>query len=230
MKAMILCAGRGERLRPLTDQTPKPLLKAGGRPLVEHTLRALVAAGISQIVINTAHLGEMIRDYLGDGGRFDAEIAYSDESDGVLETGGGILRALPLLGREDPFLVVNGDIGCDYPYSRLLSRDVDLAHLVLVANPTHHPDGDFGLAGDRVIDTADLPRHTFAGIGLYRAELFRNCRPGRFPLAPLLREAMTRGQVRGELYRGFWMDIGTEQRLADFDARLRAEPAPGGTV
>ncbi|NJD05005.1 MAG: nucleotidyltransferase family protein [Methylococcaceae bacterium] len=230
MKAMILCAGRGERLRPLTDHTPKPLLQAGGRPLVEHTLIALAAAGIDQIVINTAHLGGMIRDYLGDGRRFGVDIVYSDESDGVLETGGGIHRALPLLASDEPFLVVNGDIGCDYPYSRLLNRAVDLAHLVLVTNPPHHPAGDFGLVGERVIDAGAHPRHTFAGIGLYRAELFRDCQPGRFPLAPLLRQAMGQQRVSGEHYPGFWMDIGTAERLAEFDARLHAEPGCAGIV
>jgi MurNAc alpha-1-phosphate uridylyltransferase len=185
----------------------------------------LVAAGISRIVINTAHLGGMIRDHLGDGSRFGAEIAYSDETDGVLETGGGIHRALPLLGADQPFLVVNGDIGCDYPYAQLLKRPVSLAHLVLVANPPHHPAGDFGLVEGRVVNSAE-PRRTFAGIGLYRAELFWDCRPGRFPLAPLLREAMDRGQVSGEWYEGFWMDIGTAERLAAFDAHLRRTGQP----
>lgn len=226
MKAMILCAGRGERLRPLTDHTPKPLLQAGGRPLVEHTLRALAAAGVSRIVINTAHLGGMIREHLGNGSRFAVEIVYSDESDEVLETGGGIHRALPLLGTDEPFLVVNGDIGCDYPYARLLHQPVPLAHLVMVPNPPHHPAGDFGLIDGQVLNTAQSPRHTFAGIGLYRAELFRDCQAGRFPLAPLLRRAMDLGQVSGELYPGFWMDIGTVDRLTEFDAHLRRTDLP----
>jgi len=228
MKAMILCAGRGERLRPLTDRTPKPLLAAGGRPLLEHTLGALVAAGFTRIVINTAHLGQMIRDHLGDGSRFGAEIAYSDESDGVLETGGGIRRALPLLADEGPFLVVNGDIVCDYPFARLRKRTLGLAHLVLVPNPPHHLEGDFLLDPAGRVGAADAgARLTFAGIGLYHPDLFRPCQPGRFPLAPLLRRAMEQGAVSGERHEGFWMDIGTAERLAACDRQLRHRTTAG---
>jgi MurNAc alpha-1-phosphate uridylyltransferase len=220
MKAMILAAGRGERLRPLTDHTPKPLLAAGGRPLIEHTLVALVKGGITDIVVNTAHLGEQIEDYLGDGGRFGARITYSPEGE-ALETGGGILRALPLLG-DRPFLVVNGDIATDFPFARLLDQPKGLAHLVLVPNPPHHSKGDFALAAGLVHD-AGPKRHTFSGIGVYRPELFAGCRAGRFPLAPLLRAAMPEGKVSGELYEGFWMDIGTVERLEAFDRWVRAK-------
>jgi MurNAc alpha-1-phosphate uridylyltransferase len=218
MKAMILAAGRGERLRPLTDHTPKPLLAAGGRPLIEHLVVALVAAGISDLIVNTAHLGERIEAYLGDGSRFGARIVYSPEGE-ALETGGGIFRALPLLG-DGPFLVVNGDIATDFPFARLKGHPEGLAHLVLVPNPPHHAQGDFALDGGRVHDTGP-ERHTFSGIGVYRPELFAGCAPGRFPLAPLLRQAMPEGKVSGELYEGFWMDIGTVERLEAFDRWVR---------
>jgi MurNAc alpha-1-phosphate uridylyltransferase len=218
MKAMILAAGRGERMRPLTDRTPKPLLAAGGRPLIEHIVVALVAGGIADVVVNTAHLGEQIEDYLGDGHRFGARIVYSPEGE-ALETGGGIFRALPLLG-DGPFLVVNGDIATDFPFARLLDQPQGLAHLVLVPNPPHHARGDFALDGGLVHD-AGPERHTFSGIGVYRPELFAGCTPGRFPLAPLLRAAMPEGQVSGELYEDFWMDIGTVERLEAFDRWAR---------
>lgn len=217
MKAMILAAGRGERMRPLTDHTPKPLLPAGGRPLIEHIIAALVRGGFPDIIVNTAHLGERIERHLGGGNRFGARIAYSRE-DEALETGGGIRRALPLLG-EGPFLVVNGDIATDFPFDRLRDIPVELAHLVLVPNPPHHARGDFGLNGGWVSDSGE-ERHTFSGIGVYRPELFGNLAPGRFALAPLLRAAMAKGAVSGELYRGFWMDIGTVERLQALDERL----------
>jgi len=210
MKAMILAAGRGERLRPLTDHTPKPLLQAGGRPLIEHLILALVAGGYTDIVVNTAHLGAMIERHLGDGERLGAQLAYSRETE-ALETGGGIRQALPLLG-DGPFLVVNGDIATDFPFLRLREPPPGLAHLVLVPNPPHHPRGDFALDGGRVADLG-TERHTFSGIGVYRPELFADRAPGRFPLAPLLRAAMVGDQVGGELYPGFWMDIGTPERL-----------------
>lgn len=217
MKAMILAAGRGERMRPLTDHTPKPLLQAGGRPLIEHLILALVAGGFSDIVVNTAHLGEQIEAYLGDGDGLGARIGYSREGE-ALETGGGIQRALPLLG-EGPFLVVNGDIATDFPFARLRNRPAGLAHLVLVPNPPHHARGDFSLDGEMVLDGGES-RHTFSGIGVYRPEMFRDLRPGRFALAPLLRAAMAEGQVSGELYGGLWMDIGTVERLAAYDQWL----------
>jgi len=226
MKALILAAGRGERLRPLTDHTPKPLLQAGGRPLIEHTLLALAEQGFHDCVINLAYRGTQIREHLGDGSRLGLRIRYSLEGDEALETGGGIHHALPLLGAE-PFLVVNGDIGCDYPYARLRSVNLELAHLVLTANPSHHPNGDFALR-DGLLRAEGEPRHTYTGIGVFRPELFANRMPSKFPLAPLLRAAMSEGKVGGELYPGFWMDIGTLQRLHEFDARLtrlREQPA-----
>ena len=217
MKAMILAAGRGERMRPLTDHTPKPLLPAGGRPLIEHLIVALVEAGITELVINHAHLGEQVEATLGDGSRWAASIRYSPEGE-ALETAGGIHRALPLLG-DDPFLVVNGDIATDFPFATLLDRPIDLAHLVLVPNPEHHPRGDFGLQDGKAMDGGEI-RYTFGGIGVYRPELFKDCVPGRFPLAPLLRSAMTLGSVSGELHQGMWMDIGTMERLQAFDDYL----------
>ncbi len=221
MKALILAAGRGERLRPLTDHTPKPLLQAGGRALIEHTLLALARAGFRECVINLSHLGGQIEAHLGDGSRFGMNIVYSQEGEEALETGGGIHRALPMLGGK-PFLVVNGDIATDYPFENLKNRPEGLAHLVLVANPRHHPQGDFALEGDRVSTTGES-RYTFSGIGVYRPQLFEACKPGKFPLAPLLRAAMADGLVSGEIHRGFWMDIGTFSRLRDFDERLKAE-------
>jgi MurNAc alpha-1-phosphate uridylyltransferase len=218
MKAMILAAGRGERLRPLTDHTPKPLLEAGGQPLVEHIIIALVAAGFGELVINLAHLGEMIRTRLGDGSRWGANIVYSHEGEEALETGGGIQRALPLLG-DAPFLAVNGDVAIDFPFERLRGQPAGLAHLVLAPNPDHHPKGDFALADGQALSAGE-PRYTFTGVGVYRPELFARRPPGKFPLGPLLREAMAEGLVSGELHRGFWMDIGTVERLREYDAWL----------
>lgn len=219
---MILAAGRGERMRPLTDDIPKPLLPAGGRTLIEHTILALAAAGLRDLVINHAHLGAKIVATLGDGGRYGAHIVYSDESSGALETAGGICRALPLLD-SDPFAVVNGDIYTDYPFERLPRRLDGLAHLVLIDNPAHHPQGDFTLC-DGAVQADGAPRLTFSGIGVYRHALFEGCTGGRQPLAPLLRAAMARGLVTGEHYRGYWSDIGTPERLAALDRRLRGAP------
>lgn len=224
MKAMILAAGRGERLRPLTDRTPKPLLPAGGRPLIEHTIAALARAGFPEILINLSHLGEQIQARLGDGARLGAKLLYSPEGETALETGGGIHRALPLLGGE-PFLVVNGDIATDYPFERLHTQPFGLAHLVLTDNPPHHPKGDFALREGALLDSTENG-YTFSGIGVYRPELFAGCKPGKFPLAPLLREAMAKGLVSGEIYRGFWMDIGTEARLRELDERLSLSAPP----
>ena len=218
MRAMILAAGRGERMRPLTDTTPKPLLRAGGRMLIEYHLENLVRAGVTEIVINHAHLGARIEAELGDGGRYGAHIRYSPEPPGALETGGGIHQALPLLGTE-PFIVVNGDIWTDMDFRILPHAPDGLAHLVLVDNPEHHPAGDFHLQDGRV-DYTGAPRLTFSGVGVYRAALFAGCAPGRFPLAPLLRAAMDAGDVRGQHYRGRWWDIGTPQRLAMLDELL----------
>ncbi|WP_296696101.1 N-acetylmuramate alpha-1-phosphate uridylyltransferase MurU [Thiocapsa sp. UBA6158] len=225
MKAMILAAGRGNRMRPLTDQVPKPLLEAGGRPLIQYHLERLAAADIRDVVINHAHLGEQIEAALGDGSRFGVHIRYSPEQT-ALETGGGIFKALPLLG-PDPFLVINGDIWSDIDPIGLHLAGTDLAHLVLVDNPPHHPSGDFILTGGRVRVEGDQDerererRLTFSGVGVYSPSLFAGCRPGAFALAPLLRDAMAQGRVGGEHHRGYWLDIGTPERLADLDRLLR---------
>ncbi|UHD18119.1 N-acetylmuramate alpha-1-phosphate uridylyltransferase MurU [Thiocapsa bogorovii] len=234
MKAMILAAGRGNRMRPLTDQVPKPLLEAGGRPLIQYHLERLAAAGIREIVINHAHLGEQIEAALGDGSRFGVHIRYSPEQT-ALETGGGIFKALPLLG-SDPFLVINGDIWSDIDFTGLNIAGTDLAHLVLVDNPPHHPGGDFILRNDRVRAEGDQAeggriegdrRLTFSGVGVYSPGLFAGCRPGAFALAPLLRDAMEQDRVGGEHHRGYWLDIGTPERLAELDRLLREESQHG---
>lgn len=221
MKAMILAAGRGERMRPLTDTTPKPLLRAAGKPLIVYHLEALAAAGFTEVVINHAHLGEQIEQFVGDGSRYGLAIHYSHEEQ-ALETGGGIFRALPLLG-ETPFVVINGDVWTDYPYSRLRQLVVERAHLVMVDNPPQHPAGDFVLRQGRVLE-GEGERLTFSGIGVYHPSLFAACSAGAFPLAPLLREAMQAGAVSGEHYHGRWFDIGTPERLAQLDALLRPPP------
>jgi len=209
--AMILAAGRGERMRPLTDHTPKPLLEAGGTPLIVHHIRALQIAGITRLVINHAHLGEQIENYLGTGERFGVNIHYSPEGEGAaLETGGGIYKALPLLGKE-PFLVVNGDTWTDMRYEDLAIGDVD-AHLFMVNNPDHNLQGDFALRDGKVHQQGSA-KLTYSGIGIYRPELFVGCKPGKFPLAPILRHAMDNGRVSGELFTGQWIDVGTPQRL-----------------
>jgi MurNAc alpha-1-phosphate uridylyltransferase len=216
MKAMILAAGRGERMRPLTDHTPKPLLTAAGKPLIEHTITQLVAAGFHEIIINHAHLGRQIEERLGDGKRFGAAIRYSPEGEEGLETAGGIINALPLLG-DGAFLVVNGDIATDFPFAELKNLNIDLAHLVLVDNPEHNRQGDFGLdsTGNLVGDSVE--KFTFSGIGLYRPELFDNMPVGKSKLAPLLRAAMSERRISGQKFNGFWMDIGTPQRLKELD-------------
>ncbi len=215
---MILAAGRGERMRPLTDHTPKPLLTVGGRHLIEYHIRALAAAGFRELVINHAHLGRQIEGALGNGRRFDVDIVYSPEPENALETGGGIFNALPLLGA-GPFPVVNGDIWTDFDFTRLRREPEGLAHLVLVDNPPHHPAGDFALR-DGSLSRATGQRLTFSGIGIYRPELFADCRPGAFPLGPLLRAAMDNNAVTGEHFHGAWTDVGTPERLAQLDARL----------
>ncbi|MBK5939212.1 nucleotidyltransferase family protein [Halochromatium roseum] len=263
MKAMILAAGRGNRMRPLTDQTPKPLLEAGGTALIVHQMQRLREAGFTELVINHAHLGERIEQALGDGSAHGVRIQYSAEGEGrALETGGGIYRALPLLG-DDPFLVTNGDIWCDFDYRQLHLADQDLALIVLVDNPPHHPAGDFTLRGDRVLEQRQAEeqdqehefdrdrdrdrerdheqqeqgqgqkqgldhsqrnldqRLTFSGIGLYRPQLFANCTPGAFPLAPVLRAAIASGRCGGLHHRGQWLDIGTPERLQALDRMLR---------
>jgi MurNAc alpha-1-phosphate uridylyltransferase len=216
MKAMILAAGRGERMRPLTDHTPKPLLKVAGKALIEHTLGQLVEVGFTEIVINHAHLGGQIEAALGDGKRYGARIRYSSEGEQALETAGGIANALPLLGSE-PFLVVNGDIATDFPFGRLRDVPVELAHLVLVDNPSHHPNGDFGLdEGGKVVEDGQK-RFTFSGIGIYHPVLFADLSPGVSKLGPLLRRAISQQRVSGQKYGGFWMDVGTPERLQTLD-------------
>lgn len=217
MKVMILAAGRGERMRPLTDVTPKPLLQVGGRSLIAHHLVNLARAGLHDVVVNTGHLGLQIEQALGDGTGYGLSIRYSREAT-ILDTGGGIFNALPLLG-EAPFLVVNGDVFTDYPFERLPRAPAGLAHLVLVPNPPQHARGDFVLQEGRVLSDGGA-RLTFSGIGVYRPQLFAECGPAVFPLAPLLRKAMADGQVRGERYHGHWCDVGTPERLAALDRLL----------
>jgi MurNAc alpha-1-phosphate uridylyltransferase len=210
---MILAAGRGERMRPLTDDTPKPLLRIGGQTLIEHHVHALAQAGITELVINHAYLGEQLVRALGDGNAYGVSITWSPEPDDALETGGGIHNALPLLG-DAPFLVVNADVWTDYPFAGLPNAPDGLAHLVMVDNPAHHPDGDFALSNGQLSQQGPH-RLTFSGIGVYRPALFADCTPGAFPLAPLLRAAMDKDAVSGEHYTGRWFDIGTPERLAE---------------
>lgn len=228
MKAMILSAGRGERMRPLTDHTPKPLLQVEGQSLIESTINTLVSAGITEIIINIAYLGQQIKQALGSGQQLGAHIDYSDEGSQSLETGGGIYKALPLLG-DQPFLVVNGDIATDYDFSQLPKQPSGLAHLILVPNPAHHPQGDFALTGSLVVESENEPRFTFSGIGIYRPELFNGYQGGRFPLAPLLKEAIYNKNVTGFLFHGFWIDIGTPERLHLLRQRLKNHTIPAST-
>lgn len=215
---MVLAAGRGERMRPLTDHTPKPLLQAGGKPLIFWHLERLSRAGFRRVIINHAHLGEQIETAVGTGSRWALEVRFSPETQ-ALETAGGIANALPLIDA-DAFAVVNADIYADYDYAILRSRCNQIsaspavrAHLVLVDNPAHHRSGDFALSGGKVNDHG-TPRLTFSGLGAYRRDLFRDVLPGaKQPLAPLLRAAMSRGEVTGEHFRGRWYDIGTPERL-----------------
>jgi MurNAc alpha-1-phosphate uridylyltransferase len=220
VRAIVLAAGRGERLRPVTDTTPKPLLVAGGKPLIAYHLEALRRAGVQDVVINLSWLGERIRAALGDGGAYGVRIDYSEEGPVPLETGGGIFHALPLLGAE-PFIVVNSDNFWDYDL-RHLQLDADAqAQIVLVPNPAHNPRGDFGLDKDHVVADA-VARYTYAGIGIYRPEFFAGCAAGRFPLLPLLKQAIATRQLRGQVHRGEWMDIGSPERLAVLQERLRS--------
>ncbi len=211
-------------MRPLTDTTPKPLLQVAGKPLIQYHIEALVKAGVQQLVVNHAHLGEQIVDFLGTGKRWGIVIHYSAEPPGALETGGGIHQALPLLGSE-PFWVVNGDVWTDYRFAPVLLPTKSLAHLVMVDNPQQHPAGDFMLHDNGRLSAGEGERFTYSGIGLYRPELFSGCQAGLFPLAPLLREAMSRGQISGEHFAGRWMDIGTPERLAALDTEFRGSNA-----
>ena len=221
---MILAAGRGKRMRPLTDRMPKPLLPVAGKPLIVWHIERLAAAGIRDLVINLAHLGQQIEDALGDGSAWGVDIRYSAEGEGhALNTGGGILRALPMLGGQ-PFLVINADLWCDVDLSRLELPAGALAYLVMVENPVHHPEGDFHLAGGMLHEQGE-PRLTFSGIGAYSPALFEACEPGAFPLAPLLREAMRAGRVMGTHHRGRWSDVGTPQRLAELERQVGIQGA-----
>ncbi|OOZ43157.1 mannose-1-phosphate guanylyltransferase [Solemya elarraichensis gill symbiont] len=211
--AMILAAGRGERMRPLTDHTPKPLLPIAGKPLIAHHIERLANAGLRQLVINHAWLGELIETALGDGSAYGVDICYSAEGE-ALETGGGIFRALPLLS--DPFLVINGDIWMTPDYASLQIEDDDFAHLLMVDNPQHNPQGDFALEQGR-LQQQGKTRLTFSGVGIYRKSLFEGCSDGKFALAPLLRKAMDAGRVGGSYYQGTWIDVGTPERLEKLD-------------
>ncbi len=209
--AMILAAGRGERMRPMTDATPKPLLRVRGQPLIERHVMALADAGFERIVVNLAWLGSQIRDYLGDGARYGIAIRYSEEQPRALETAGGIFRALPQLA-PGPFAVINGDIYTDFPFETLkIGGDVD-AHLVLVPNPAHHPRGDFGMQHGIALPAA-ARQYTFSGIAVYRTGLFAGCSDGVFPLKPLLLRAMAPNRCSAELFTGLWADVGTPERL-----------------
>jgi N-acetyl-alpha-D-muramate 1-phosphate uridylyltransferase len=214
--AMILAAGRGDRLRPLTDTTPKPLLTVRGQPLIERHVIGLARAGMQRIVINLAWLGSKISGYLGDGARYGVAIIYSDEQPRALETAGGIFRALPHLG-PGPFAVVNGDVYTDFPFETLRIGGERDAHLVLVPNPPQHPRGDFGLEGGLALPEA-ASRYTFSGIGVYRSAFFAGCHDGAFPLKPLLLRAMAAKRCSAELYPGRWEDVGTPQRLQALNA------------
>ncbi|EKP0306451.1 N-acetylmuramate alpha-1-phosphate uridylyltransferase MurU [Aeromonas sp. 164P] len=219
MKAMILAAGRGERMRPLTDLLPKPLLAVGGKPLIVHHIEKLKAAGVTELVINHAWLGHKLVENLGDGSALGVTIHWSAE-ESALETAGGIVQALPLLGSK-PFLLINGDTWLDLDYRTLVSQPLgdDLAHLWLVPNPPQHPSGDFALQGGRVMDT---PAFTFSGVGLYDPAAFAGLAGGARKLAPLLRDWMAQGRVGGSLLAGEWRDIGTVDRLRELDDQLRA--------
>ncbi|MEV3836028.1 N-acetylmuramate alpha-1-phosphate uridylyltransferase MurU [Aeromonas allosaccharophila] len=219
MKAMILAAGRGERMRPLTDLLPKPLLAVGGKPLIVHHIEKLKSAGVTDLVINHAWLGHKLVEVLGDGSSLGVTIHWSAE-ESALETAGGIVQALPLLGAE-PFLVINGDTWLDLDYHTLVSQPLgdDLAHLWLVPNPPQHPSGDFALQRGRVMDT---PAFTFSGVGLYDPAAFAGLAGGARKLAPLLRDWMAQGRVGGSLLAGEWRDIGTVDRLRELDDQLQA--------
>ncbi len=219
MRAFILAAGRGERMRPLTDHTPKPLLPVGGKPLIAWHLERLAAAGFAEVVINHAHLGEKIEAALGDGSQWGLKIRYSPEPPGALETAGGIANALPLLGGE-PFLLVNGDVYCDVDFGHF-SGSTATAHLVMVANPSHHAAGDFSLDGERITLARGEETLTYAGIAVFSPSFFADVPRGSvMKLYPLLAAAIAAGTLTGERFAGRWVDVGTPQRLADLDAEL----------
>ena len=229
--ALIFAAGLGERMRPLTERTPKPLLRAGGKPLIVWHLEKLAAAGVNYVAINTSHLAEQFPETLGDGSRWGLRIRYAYEGPAPLETGGGLLNALPLLGPE-PVLAISGDVWCDADFAALPAEPEGAAHLLMVANPAHHPEGDFRLDAQGRLHADGGPRLTYSGIGVFRRELLDGWRaalgdapgaaeqPPRFKLRPLLEAAMARGGLRGSLHRGRWTDVGTPERLARLDAEL----------
>jgi len=216
MKAMILAAGRGERMRPLTDTTPKPLLKIGEKSLIQRLLEQLVESGFDEIVINLAYLGNQIRQTLGDGQQFNVSIKYSDEGQQPLETAGGIIKALPLLG-EQPFLVVNGDIIHNFDLSSLRHQALDLAHLILIPNPAHHTEGDFYLSPKGDVYAQGQPKLTYSGIGVFSPKLFVGNNQSHLKLGSLLRQVIPSNQVSGEKFQGFWADVGTPERLAELN-------------
>jgi N-acetyl-alpha-D-muramate 1-phosphate uridylyltransferase len=218
--ALIFAAGIGERMRPLTDHTPKPLLEVGGKPLIVWHLEKLAAAGVHYVVINTSHLAEQFPDTLGDGSRWGLRIRYAYEGPNPLETGGGMLNALPLLGPE-PFIAVSADIWSDYDYAALPVEPKGNAHLVMVPNPVWHHRGDFVLRDGRLHEDGDGDRLTFGNIGVYRPELIRDCPRGRFKLLPIYQQAMREQQLSGERYDGAWWNLGNPQQLAELDVQLR---------
>jgi len=218
MKAMILAAGRGERMHPLTLTKPKPLLCAAGKPLIEYCIENLVKAGLTEIVINLSHLGHLIQDYCQNGDRWGAKIQYSEEGEIPLETAGGIAFALDRLGPE-PFLVINADIICDYPLETLHQKSIDLAHLVMISNPAHHPEGDFAISNG-LLSHSGSEKLTFSGIGVYHPDLFAGIKPGPLKMRPILNQAIDQNRISGELFNGLWMDIGTPDRLREIDELL----------
>jgi MurNAc alpha-1-phosphate uridylyltransferase len=220
MRAMILAAGRGERMRPLTDAAPKPLLKVGGKSLMQYHIEALAGAGVREIVVNLAWKGTMIREAFGDGAAFGIRILYSDEGDTALETGGGVFKALPMLGVE-PFLVVSGDVWTEFDFTKCAARLAahDVAHFVLVPNPGFHEKGDFCIVDGRLTEAGGA-RYTYANIGVFRTEFFGGCTPGKFPLAPLMYDWIRKGRVSGELYEGRWRNLGSPAQLTELDQEL----------
>lgn len=218
--ALIFAAGLGERMRPLTDRTPKPLLMAGGKPLIVWHLEKLAAVGVHYVVINTSHLADQFPETLGDGSRWGLRIRYAYEGPTPLETGGGMLNALPLLGPE-PFIAVSADIYCDYDYAKLPWEPAGLAHLVMVPNPDWHAAGDFVLRDGRLQEQGAGERLTFGNIGVYRPQFVHGHAPGRFKLLPLYQQAMRDGQLSGERYDSFWRNLGNPAQLAELDAHLR---------
>lgn len=222
MKAMILAAGRGERLRPLTDSIPKALIEVGGQPLIVHHLHNLAKCGINDIVINLAHLGDKIKSRLGNGEQFGVNISYSEEPKGGLETGGGIVKALPLLG-DEPFVAVNADIYCNYDFKQLLKLQGQPAHLVLVENPPHNKKGDYNINGNHLITSTDGNPFTFSGIAIYHPKFFHNCEIKRFSVTTMVKHSCKKKLITAECFNDVWHDIGTEKRLRDArDALIKA--------